>query len=249
MQAKTIKRIIVTKIEEWLATITDERLRLDVKKNLILSGGSITNMYLNETVNDYDIYIQDISVLKRLVTYYIRTIYKHTKDGILYTNDDTNDMCYILDGWLSKDSLVNTLGLAGYIDKNNLDEKIGSIYSAIRTIKPNQIKMYFCGNLGYKNEKKKEDIGKYEVMYISSNSISLSDDIQIVTRFPGSVEEIHKTFDYIHATNYYTTETGIVTNKEALESILTKQLKYQGSQYPLTSIIRMKKFIKRGVVS
>ena len=33
---------------------------------------------------------------------------------------------------------------------------------------------------------------------------------------------------------------------EALESIITKQLKYQGSKYPLCSFVRMRKFIKRG---
>jgi hypothetical protein len=37
----------------------------------------------------------------------------------------------------------------------------------------------------------------------------------------------------------------LVTNKEALESILTKRLKYQGSLYPLTSIVRVRKFLKR----
>ena len=38
----------------------------------------------------------------------------------------------------------------------------------------------------------------------------------------------------------------MVTNIAALESILTRTLKYQGSHYPVTSIIRAKKFIKRG---
>jgi hypothetical protein len=37
----------------------------------------------------------------------------------------------------------------------------------------------------------------------------------------------------------------LVLNKEALESLVTKNLSYQGSLYPLTSIIRMKKFIGR----
>jgi hypothetical protein len=48
----------------------------------------------------------------------------------------------------------------------------------------------------------------------------------------------------VHAT-YFTFEEGLVTNVAALESILTKSLRYQGS-YPLTSVIRMKKFIQRG---
>jgi hypothetical protein len=50
----------------------------------------------------------------------------------------------------------------------------------------------------------------------------------------------------VHATNYFTFEEGLVTNVAALESILTKSLRYQGSLYPLTSVIRMKKFIQRG---
>jgi len=86
----------------------------------------------------------------------------------------------------------------------------------------------------------------YVPLFFSPNAISLSNNIQIVLRFHGTAEEIHKTFDYIHATNYFTFKEGLVTNKEALESLLTKQLKYQGSLYPLTSILRMKKFIKRG---
>jgi hypothetical protein len=52
--------------------------------------------------------------------------------------------------------------------------------------------------------------------------------------------------DFVHATNYFTFEEGLVTNVAALESILTKSLRYQGSLYPLTSVIRMKKFIQRG---
>ncbi len=73
----------------------------------------------------------------------------------------------------------------------------------------------------------------------------LQDDIQIVLRFNGNPEQIHKTFDFIHATNYFTFEDNLVLNKEALESLITKNLVYQGSLYPLTSIIRMKKFISR----
>lgn len=87
---------------------------------------------------------------------------------------------------------------------------------------------------------------KYQVAFLSQNAISLTDDLQIVLRFSGNSEQIHKTFDFIHATNYFTFKEGLVTNIDALESILTKTLRYQGSLYPLTSIIRMKKFLNRG---
>ncbi len=91
----------------------------------------------------------------------------------------------------------------------------------------------------------KEEDMHYTPVFFSPNAISLSDKVQIVLRFHGDNVAIHKTFDFIHATNYFTFKDGLVTNKEALESILTKQLKYQGSLYPVTSIIRIKKFLKR----
>jgi hypothetical protein len=84
--------------------------------------------------------------------------------------------------------------------------------------------------------KKKELIEgkKYQVAFFSQNAISLTEDLQIVLRF-SDVTQIHKTFDFVHATNYFTFEEGLVT-VAALESILTKSLRYQGSLYPLTSV-------------
>jgi hypothetical protein len=105
-------------------------------------------------------------------------------------------------------------------------------------------------NVEEKSKNFYKDLGiddpKYYVKFISPNAISLSDDIQIVTRFSGTPDEIHKTFDFIHATNYFTFKDGLVTNLKAMESIITKTLYYQGSLYPLTTIIRIKKFIGRG---
>jgi hypothetical protein len=72
MQIKTIQKIITSKLNSWLNTITDENLVKDLRKNILVSGGSITSMLLNEEVNDYDVYINDIDVLKRLAEYYIK---------------------------------------------------------------------------------------------------------------------------------------------------------------------------------
>jgi hypothetical protein len=70
--------------------------------------------------------------------------------------------------------------------------------------------------------------------------------VQIVLRFVGPAEEIHKNYDFVHATNYYTAKTGLVLHQAALESILARELKYVGSLYPVCSIFRIKKFINRG---
>ena len=232
MQVKTIKKNIQSKLDEWLKTITDRELAEDVKENLLVSGGSITSMLLNEPVNDYDIYLMDIDVCKRLAKYYIQTF----QDVIIFDGrekqkliDKYNDEHNVDDGKLP-------------IDMNN------SFAISLRNLKEDQIKLYFNGASGGMkvNDGITEDKLNYTPLYFSPNAISLSHDLQIVLRFWGTAEQIHKTFDFIHATNYFTFKDGLVRNLEAVESILTKQIKYQGSYYPVTSIIRAKKFIKRG---
>jgi hypothetical protein len=229
MQTKTIKRVIVKKLEEWLLTINDEKLRQDVKKNLLVSGGSIASMFLNEKVNDFDIYIQDMEVLIRLAKYYC-----------------PND---VLDGRLRNQYLENHYREFEDSDYNvkkmieNLESDLSEMAVRFKNLKPDQVRLNIS-SVGVKMQTNETD--KYQVAFLSPNAISLTDDIQIVLRFNGNAETIHKTFDFIHATNYFTFEEGLVTNIKALESLLSKDLKYQGSLYPLTSIIRIKKFLKRG---
>lgn len=229
MQFKTIKKVISSKMEEWLETITDESLRKDVKANLLVSGGSICSLMLNEPVNDYDIYLQDKNVLMRLVEYYV-TPYK----------------VEIWDGDKKDDIITN-------YRRNFTEEQFNEHYSmvscSLRNLQPKQIKLFIVDG-GMKIDNAIENtvegvVKKYRVAYLSPNAISLTDDIQIVIRFHGTPTEIHKTFDFIHATNYFTFKDGIVTSIKALQSVISKQLYYQGSLYPLTSVIRAKKFIKR----
>jgi hypothetical protein len=115
---------------------------------------------------------------------------------------------------------------------------------ALRTLKKDQIKIF--AGAGCKVAYDSAHVFNYDPLFFSPNAISLSNDLQIVCRFNGTAEQIHKTFDFIHATNYFTFKEGLVTNLKAMESLLTKRLSYQGSVYPLTSIIRSKKFVKRG---
>lgn len=232
MQIKTIQKVISSKLTEWLSTITDEKLRSDLKNNILVSGGSITSMLLNEPVNDYDVYIKDINILKRLAEYYISP-FSEIK---------------ILDGREKKSLVEKILNDYKFNDSVKTIDDINSNYAVnLRNLKEDQIKLWFdTVDSCKKVELDKEFDKKYTPVFFSPNAISLSDDLQIVIRFHGDNEAIHKTFDFIHATNYFTFENGLVTNKEALESIITKQLRYQGSLYPVTTIIRMKKFIKRG---
>ena len=88
---------------------------------------------------------------------------------------------------------------------------------------------------------------KFLPKVLTCNAITLTDDIQIVTRFFGDIHEIHRTFDFEHCKCYWYSSTRQTTLPPLpLECILTKQLIYTGSLYPICSAIRTRKFIKRG---
>ena len=95
------------------------------------------------------------------------------------------------------------------------------------------------------DESNEED--SYKAIYFTSNAITLKGKIQLVIRFYGDPAEIHKNYDFIHCTNYWlSSDSDLHLNIGALEAILAKELLYQGSKYPLCSIIRTRKFIQRG---
>lgn len=232
MQTKTIKKVIKSKLSEWFNSITDDKVRKIAMENTIVTGGSIASMLLNEKVNDFDIYFRTKEAVKIIAKYYV---------------DKENVGIEVIDG-------------ANFVKDKNFDDPTNESQWNIfcRNIDPTRVKL-FIGGMGYysKNgETKFEDEntadeqksdGKYEAIYFTENAITLTDQIQLVIRFWGEPNEIHENYDFVHATNYYNSkEDKLELHKEALEALLTKQLKYIGSKYPLTSIIRTKKFIKRG---
>jgi hypothetical protein len=94
------------------------------------------------------------------------------------------------------------------------------------------------------DEKKR---GKYRVLFVTSNAITLSDGMQLILRFQGEADVIHKNFDFQHCVSYWKSwDRELVLNPDALICIMTHELRYIGSRYPLSSIIRLRKFITRG---
>jgi len=241
MKTKTIAKIITAKMKAWITTLPTI-LQQPVKDNLLVSGGCITSMLLREDVNDFDVYIQDMDVLKDIAAHYALPI-----SPVL---DGRKRMQYIQEYMTSKnikcspEEYLKDSSIFWAGDKSDQDRSIE--FLRLKSLKEDQIKYYMpsAGEAVEYNEPVEEN--SYVPLFYSPNAISLSDDVQIVLRFNGTVENIHKTFDFQHATNYFTFKEGLVLNKEALASIITKELKYQGSYFPVTSIIRMKKFISRG---
>lgn len=98
----------------------------------------------------------------------------------------------------------------------------------------------------YNTDVTKKEGSKYRPVFLTSNAITLSDQIQLVIRFFGEPSEIHTNYDFVHCTNYWTFKDKVVLHPDAVECILNKELVYQGSRYPLCSVIRTRKFINRG---
>lgn len=91
------------------------------------------------------------------------------------------------------------------------------------------------------------EIAEFTPVFLSSNAISLKGGVQLIFRFFGEPEDVHKNYDFIHAMSYWDPKTNeLVMPGKTLEAILTKELIYTGSKFPLASILRAKKFILRG---
>jgi hypothetical protein len=98
-----------------------------------------------------------------------------------------------------------------------------------------------------KEKKSKEVKTKYRPVFLSTNAISLSDDMQIVVRFWGEPQDIHETYDFEHCKAYWTSwEREVVIPASVYEAVINKTLVYAGSKYPICSLFRLRKFIGRG---
>ena len=211
MKAKTITKDIKKNIENWLLSIDDLALAKDLEKGVIVTGGCIPSMFLQETVNDYDVYLSSNSLAFRVAAYYAK---KSEIEEVQLTVHTGGEVPYQIE---ISDNAPSDL---------------------------NQVEIFIPSAGVFKGEPEGDD--KYQIAFLSSNAITLTNKLQIILRFTGDAAEIHSNYDFAHATSYWTEETGLVTNTKALECILAKELIYRGSKYPLASIFRTRKFIQRG---
>ena len=56
MKRRNIKRVIREKLDLYLKNITDLELVDKMKKDILVTGGSIASMLLDEEVKDFDVY-------------------------------------------------------------------------------------------------------------------------------------------------------------------------------------------------
>lgn len=248
MKAKTIKKVLGKKVDEWLTTIEDEAVRELARKNTIVTGGAPSSMLLKEKVNDFDIYFRNRETVIAVAQYYVDRFTIKKKEGIpckISLDIDSPDRVKII---------VKSAGIASEegTDKpyqyfeGRAEGEAGEYISEIIQ-DPGMIEDTYEETEALALETEDDGKPKYRPVFLSTNAITLSGKIQLILRFYGSPEEIHKNFDFQHCTNYWTSwDKALILNPEALECLLTKELRYIGSKYPVCSLFRLRKFIKRG---
>ena len=82
MKRKTINAVISKKINDWLSSIEDKGLIEKLKNNIIVTGGCITSMLLNEDVNDFDIYFKTKDITKAVAEYYAKVFNENNKNKL-----------------------------------------------------------------------------------------------------------------------------------------------------------------------
>lgn len=249
LKSKTIKSIIRRKLDGWLETIADEDLRAACKKEAVVTGGSIASMLLGEQVNDFDVYFRTKETVRRVADYYVKDFLERKK-----AQGGVPIKCFVeeLQDSAGKDRVRIVVKSAGVTsDTQEADyqyfegrpdheagEYIGEAFDPLSDVKD-------IADMA--KEEMSEGLPQYSAAFLSSNAISLRGKIQLILRFYGSPDEIHESYDFIHCMNYYESGTSSLTLRpEALEALLSRTLVYRGSQYPLCSVIRSRKFIERG---
>lgn len=247
MKGKTIKAVVHKKISDWIASIEDEKLREQVARNTIVTGGAIASMLLDEPVNDFDIYFRNKATTKAVADYYVSRFKPASRKGIdckIFV-DETPERIRIV---------VKSAGIASedgaqkeyqYFESRPDGEAQGYVGEVMGD--PGEIEDTYADT--EEMALKTEDDGKplYRPVFMSTNAITLSHKVQIVLRFYGDPDAIHENYDFVHCTNYYSSwDENLVLRPDALEALLARELRYVGSKYPVCSVMRLRKFIKRG---
>lgn len=224
MNKKNIRKSLRKRLDNWFESITDENVRMAAKNDAIVTGGAFVSLLNNEEPNDLDIYFRTLETCELVAKYYA------TKWEELHPNKSKVEV-EIVDNRVQ--CKIRSAGAVMEDEENGIDDNTEPFTSE---------------NEDNPLEQNPEiEKPKYRPRYISTNAITLSDKIQIVIRFWGSVEDIHKNYDFVHTTcSYDYHKDEVVLPEAALLAIMNKELIYQGSKYPLCSIIRTRKFIQRG---
>lgn len=236
MNKKHMNAQLCRVFDDFINSITDEKVKALVNEGTIITGGALVSLLQNETPHDYDMYFKDFKTCYEVAKYFVNKFNSNT------SSNKAEIKIKLGNEWISFDAALQNLDkeprIKVFISSNGVageceDEEADDMQTNIEP------------NTDIESEIKEEP--KYKPKFLTSNAISLSGKIQLVIRFYGEPDKLHENYDFVHCTNYWTSwERKVTLKQEAIEAIINKELLYVGSKYPLCSIIRTRKFINRG---
>ncbi len=275
MKTKTIKQVLRKKFDDFLKSIDDPVVKKLVKDNSIITGGCIASMLKGEPVNDFDVYFTNRETVLAVANYYIKKfksvrapeycpsmiVMEEPIGGFTYNDGDNSDENSDSQKEIDPNGRikirVTSSGIAADEDfKFDEQEELppDSTFGQNPSEKKKRKLRHYPEHVQKMTPKdrkkwiKKHRKAPYRPVYISSNAITLAGQMQLIIRFYGDAKEIHSNYDFAHCTCWWSSDNShLELPSEALECLLTNELRYKGSKYPLASIIRARKFINRGM--
>lgn len=231
MNSKNIKKHLNNKLRDWISNIDDENIKAILKQNVIITGGAIVSLLTGEKLHDYDVYFKTKGACLAVTTYYVG------KWNEMHPKKPVSVRCNNTTGKI--DCFISSKGIA------DEDENGGNPLAY--NFEATAVEDETVGMEHEQEETSQDSKEKYRPRFITSNAITLTDKVQIVIRFYGEIEEIHKNYDFAHCTCAWSSwNNELLLPEKALECIINKELYYVGSKYPLCSIVRTRKYLERG---
>ena len=250
MKTKTIRSVMRMKLERWAATL-DPPLRQAALRDALVCGGAVSSMLMGERVNDYDLYIKNPVTLQMLANHYasVFNMSNKLKSVNEYDVQVADKEIRNIQGELER-RITFVMRSAGVASENQDD-----VYDYFEC-SPDAVAEAFVDGLKGNPMEAVEEVTTeladkkkppFRPVFFSDNAVTLSDKVQLVVRFHGKMEEIHCNFDFVHSMCGYDYEIDhLYASHDAMASMLSKDLEYRGSLYPLASMFRMRKFMARG---
>lgn len=215
---RAIKRVVRNTMESWIRSIDDEDLAKLVERDAFVAGGALASLFLGENANDFDVYFKTSETATRVAEYYVEAVTHGADDDITIVERDGAPYIKIRSvGVWRHDGTAN--GSSGDADDDSVSESL-----------------------------RVDDACEYRPLCMTGHTITLSGDVQLCIHFVGSIADVVGRFDFVHSKIAYdfASDDLVVVDPSALQCLLSRELVYAGSEYPLSSMFRMRKFLRRG---
>lgn len=193
MKAKTIKLVLRKVIKKVAKSITNDAVRTLFTQNAIVTGGSIASMLLGEPVNDFDIYFRTREATVAIAEYYVSQFEKSGKCKYTMVVEDHLD-----------DRVRIKIASVGVVSETDDAENEYQYFEAVdpESGAAAEFVEKVAEAVQDADAKPTKEKPKYRPVFFTANAITLSGNVQLITRFYGEPDDIHANYDFEHCKNY-----------------------------------------------